>query len=45
MVSYKCFSCGKAITDKVIEKRFICPYCNSKIFYKPRKVTTKVKAI
>ena len=45
MVTYKCFECGKAITDKSIEKRFQCPFCNSKIFYKPRKIITKVKAV
>tara|TARA_Y100000310_G_scaffold315310_1_gene365691 strand:- start:379 stop:516 length:138 start_codon:yes stop_codon:yes gene_type:complete len=45
MVGYKCFRCGKQITDKVLEKRFVCPSCGSKIFYKPRKVVTKVKAV
>jgi DNA-directed RNA polymerase subunit RPC12/RpoP len=45
MVNYKCFSCGKELTEKSLEKRFVCPYCNSKIFYKPRKVMTKVKAV
>lgn len=45
MVTYKCFRCGKQITDKNLEKRFVCPGCGSKIFYKPRKVVTKVKAI
>lgn len=45
MATYKCFNCGKTVSDKNLEKRFICPYCNSKIFYKPRKVITKVKAI
>lgn len=45
MVSYKCFQCGKTLTEKSLEKRFQCPYCNSKIFYKPRKIITKVKAL
>ena len=45
MVTYKCFHCGKSLGDKAIEKRFQCPHCNSKIFYKPRKVITKVKAL
>ena len=45
MANYKCFNCGKTLTDKALEKRFVCPFCNSKIFYKPRKVITKVKAV
>ena len=44
MVAYKCFKCGKKISSKVLEKRFACPNCNSKIFYKPRNTITKVKA-
>ena len=45
MAQYKCFKCGKKVTSKVLEKRFLCPGCNSKIFYKPRKHIVKVKAI
>ena len=45
MVTYKCFKCGKVITDKALEKRFVCIACGGKIFYKPRKVVTKIKAI
>lgn len=45
MVTYKCFHCGKTLTDKALEKRFVCPNCGSKIFYKPRKAVTKVKAV
>ncbi|MEK6859118.1 MAG: DNA-directed RNA polymerase subunit P [Nanoarchaeota archaeon] len=45
MAQYKCFKCGKALTSKVLEKRFVCPMCNSKIFYKPRKHIVKIKAI
>lgn len=44
MAIYKCFSCGKQISHKTLEKRFVCPTCGSKIFYKPRKDITKVKA-
>lgn len=44
MVTYKCFHCGKTISDKATEKRFVCPYCGSKVFYKPRKIVSKVKA-
>ncbi|MGY4884975.1 MAG: DNA-directed RNA polymerase subunit P [Nanobdellota archaeon] len=42
MATYKCFKCGKKVTDKNLEKRFLCPFCGSKIFFKPR---TKVKVI
>ena len=45
MAQYKCFECGKAISSKVLEKRFVCPNCGSKIFYKPRNKAVKVKAI
>ena len=45
MAAYKCFHCGKVITSKVLEKRFVCPSCNSKIFYKPRKQIVKIKAV
>jgi DNA-directed RNA polymerase subunit RPC12/RpoP len=42
MVDYKCFNCGKKITHTALEKRFVCPKCGKKIFYKPR---TKIKII
>ena len=45
MVAYKCFKCGKAITNTILEKRFVCPNCGSKIFYKPRKHIAKVKSV
>jgi len=45
MVTYKCFHCGKTVTDKVLEKRFVCVACGSKIFYKPRNIVAKVKAL
>ncbi|MBU2522834.1 MAG: DNA-directed RNA polymerase subunit P [Nanoarchaeota archaeon] len=45
MVTYKCFNCGKQVSDKALDKRFTCQHCNSKIFLKPRKKTVKVKAI
>ncbi|MEI6849991.1 MAG: DNA-directed RNA polymerase subunit P [archaeon] len=45
MATYKCFKCEKAITSKVLDKRFVCPHCGSKIFYKPRLQIVKVKAI
>lgn len=45
MANYKCFKCGKKISNKNLEKRFTCPNCNSKIFYKPREKVVKIKAI
>ena len=45
MAQYKCFKCEKAISSKVLDKRFVCPNCGSKIFYKPRSQIAKLKAI
>jgi len=45
MVVYKCFRCGKKITNNVLQKRFLCPNCGYKIFYKPRTVSVKIKAV
>jgi len=45
MAQYKCFKCEKAISNKVLDKRFVCPHCGSKIFYKPRTQIVKLKAI
>lgn len=45
MAQYKCFKCGKPLTNKILEKRFVCPSCGSKIFYKPRTQIVKLKAI
>ena len=44
MAKYKCFKCGNEISSEQLEKRFNCPKCNSRIFYKPRKAVKKVKA-
>ncbi len=45
MAQYKCFDCGKQISSKALEKRFVCPHCGSKIFYKPRMQSVKIKAV
>ena len=45
MAQYKCFKCGKKITDTNLGKRFVCPHCGSKIFFKPRTHAKKIKAI
>jgi DNA-directed RNA polymerase subunit RPC12/RpoP len=45
MVDYKCFFCGKQLTDKNIKARFSCPNCGAKIFFKPRAAVKKIKAV
>jgi DNA-directed RNA polymerase subunit RPC12/RpoP len=45
MVTYKCFKCEKKITSEELDKRFLCPHCGSKIFYKPRTQNKILKAI
>ncbi|MAG38359.1 DNA-directed RNA polymerase subunit P [Candidatus Pacearchaeota archaeon] len=45
MAQYKCFKCEKAISSKQLDKRFVCPHCGSKIFYKPRTQIVKLEAI
>lgn len=45
MVNYKCFECGAKVTNVSLEKRFVCPNCGSRIFYKPRTKVKTVKAI
>lgn len=45
MTLYKCFNCEKEIKEDYVKKKIRCPYCGSKILYKPRTVSSKVKAI
>ena len=45
MANYKCFKCGKAISHKTLDKRFVCPHCGGRIFYKPRSHEKTVKAV
>ncbi|MBW2971174.1 DNA-directed RNA polymerase subunit P [Candidatus Woesearchaeota archaeon] len=44
MVEYKCFSCNKKIKFDSLRKRIRCPYCGSKMLFKPRTALTKVQA-
>jgi DNA-directed RNA polymerase subunit RPC12/RpoP len=44
MAVYKCFDCEKKITSKNLEKRFVCPHCGARIFYKPRDKMKTIKA-
>jgi len=45
MVSYHCMDCQKEIKHELVKKRVRCPYCGSKIVYKPRTTSTVVDAI
>jgi len=45
MVIYKCFNCDKIVKDEYVKKRVRCPYCGSKILFKPRVTSSKVKAV
>lgn len=44
MVTYKCFYCKKEVKEENIKRRIRCPYCSSRILYKPRSINTVVKA-
>lgn len=44
MMDYKCFNCEKEISSDYLRKKVRCPYCGSRILYKPRSTVTKVKA-
>jgi DNA-directed RNA polymerase subunit RPC12/RpoP len=43
-MEYKCFDCGKEVGIEFLRKKVRCPYCGSKMLYKARTTTTKVKA-
>ncbi|MBU1204175.1 MAG: DNA-directed RNA polymerase subunit P [Nanoarchaeota archaeon] len=45
MVTVKCFDCGKTIKLDYIKKKIRCPYCGSKILFKPKVICTKVEAV
>ncbi|HLD02540.1 MAG TPA: DNA-directed RNA polymerase subunit P [Candidatus Nanoarchaeia archaeon] len=44
MATYKCFDCGKVVKKEYLKKKIRCPYCGSKILFKPRTATTTVIA-
>jgi len=44
MVAYKCFNCNKRVSTEYLRKKIRCPYCGSKMLFKPRGVIAKVKA-
>lgn len=43
-MEYKCFECNKKVSQDYVKKRVRCPYCGSKMLFKPRSVMTKIKA-
>ena len=45
MIKYKCFYCDHKVAYDNAKKRVRCPYCGSKILFKPRTAVTKIKAI
>ncbi len=44
MTAYKCFQCGKKIKEEHVKKKIRCPYCGSKLIFKPRNKIVDVKA-
>ena len=44
MPAYKCFQCGKSIKQDYVKKKIRCPYCGSKLIFKPRSRIMDVKA-
>jgi DNA-directed RNA polymerase subunit RPC12/RpoP len=45
MVVHKCFFCEKVIKQEYLKKKVRCPYCGSKVLYKPKTVSSKIKAV
>ena len=43
MVTYKCIKCENEVKEEELDKRFVCPECGSKIFFKPRKKVKNLK--
>jgi DNA-directed RNA polymerase subunit RPC12/RpoP len=43
-IKYKCFKCNKSVSTEYTRKNVRCPYCGSKMLFKPRANITKVKA-
>ena len=45
MVLHKCFECDREIKAEYIKKKIRCPYCGSKILYKPKNKSSTVEAV
>ena len=44
MAEYKCLDCNKKVSQDYLKKRIRCPYCGSKMLFKPRTRITNIKA-
>jgi DNA-directed RNA polymerase subunit RPC12/RpoP len=44
MVEYKCMECNKKVGMEYLRKKVRCPYCGSKMLFKPRSIPTKILA-
>ena len=42
---YVCIKCSKPIKLEYVKKRVRCPYCGSKILYKPKVISSVVEAV
>lgn len=42
---YMCLDCQKEIKFELVKKRVRCPFCGSKILYKPRITSAVVDAV
>ena len=45
MGSYMCLDCQKEIKFELVKKRVRCPFCGSKILYKPRVNSATIEAV
>ncbi|MBI4441091.1 DNA-directed RNA polymerase subunit P [Candidatus Woesearchaeota archaeon] len=45
MATYKCISCNKKVGMEYLQKKIRCPYCGSKMLFKPRTNPTSVAAV
>ncbi|MBI2138491.1 DNA-directed RNA polymerase subunit P [Candidatus Woesearchaeota archaeon] len=44
MAEYRCFECNKRVGQEYLKKKVRCPYCGSKMLFKPRTLITSIKA-
>ncbi len=45
MVNYLCLDCQKEISSDLVKRRVRCPFCGSKMLYKPRVTSSTIEAI
>ncbi len=44
MVAYQCLECQKSVPGETVKKRVRCPFCGTKVLYKPRVTNVVVEA-